>query len=77
MRIDRISNVAFLGNYLPRKCGIATFTTDLSEAVARVSPQLGVSVIAMTNTPETYNYPKRVSFEIRQHNIADYERAAD
>ncbi|GAX62138.1 glycosyl transferase group 1 [Candidatus Scalindua japonica] len=77
MRIDSISNVAFLGNYLPRKCGIATFTTDLSEAVSSVSPQLGVSVIAMTNTPETYNYPKRVSFEIRQHNIDDYKRAAD
>jgi hypothetical protein len=31
---SEINRIAFIGNYLPRQCGIATFTTDLCEAVA-------------------------------------------
>jgi glycosyltransferase involved in cell wall biosynthesis len=77
MKREEISNIAFLGNYLPRRCGIATFTTDLCEAVAKVSPMASVSAIAMTNTSEGYNYPKRVSFEIRQKSLSDYKKAAD
>ena len=28
------TRIAFVGNYLPRECGIATFTTDLCTALA-------------------------------------------
>ena len=34
--------IAFLGDYLPRKCGIATFTTDLRCAVAAEVPAINV-----------------------------------
>jgi hypothetical protein len=34
-----IRNIAFLSDYLPRKCGIATFTSDLLSAVATRHPQ--------------------------------------
>ena len=70
--------IAFVGNYLPRVCGIATFTKDLSEAVARrAGPNQPVIVAAMNDIPEGYQYPDRVKFELRQDYQVDYAHAAD
>ena len=70
--------IAFVGNYLPRVCGIATFTKDLSDAVARrAGSEQPVIVAAMNDTPEGYQYPSRVKFELRQDYQIDYARAAD
>ncbi len=70
--------IAFIGNYLPRVCGIATFTFDLAEAVARqAGAGLPVIVAAMNDSPESYAYPNRVKFELRQDYQIDYSRAAD
>ncbi len=74
---NKIKSIAFLGNYLPRKCGIATFTTDLARSCSENFPAMNVFSIAMTNTPEGYDYPPMVKFDIRDHNISDYKRAAD
>ncbi|MCH7589788.1 glycosyltransferase family 4 protein [PVC group bacterium] len=71
-------SIAFLGNYLPRKCGIATFTKDICEAVSKeVSKNCNVYAIAMTNRSEGYDYPERVKFDIRDQIVSDYEKAAD
>jgi len=71
-------SIAVIGNYLPRKCGIATFTTDLANAlvVAKPGPK-NVIVVAVNDVPEGYAYPDRVKFEIRDKVPADYLRAAD
>ena len=70
--------IAFIGNYLPRVCGIATFTHDLAEAVARhAGKDQPVIVTAMNDTLEGYAYPDRVKFEVRQDFQLDYARAAD
>ena len=70
--------IAFVGDYLPRNCGIATFTYDLAEAVAkRAGGNQPVIVVAMNDTPEGYAYPDRVKFEVRQDYPIDYSRAAD
>ncbi len=62
------SGIAFVGNYLPRRCGIATFTHDICEAVAIESDGSNdVFAVAMNDTPEGYPYPDRVHFEIRQN----------
>ena len=77
---DTLNNlgIVFLGNYLPRRCGIATFTTDLCEAVAREASDGGmVFAAAMNDTAEGYDYPERVKFELGQNAQADYLRAAD
>ena len=42
-----IHTIAMLGNHLPRHCGIATFTTDLSDAIGREMPELECFVLAM------------------------------
>jgi glycosyltransferase involved in cell wall biosynthesis len=70
--------IAFLSSYLPRACGIATFTHDLSDAVARQAGRnQPVIVAAMNDMEEGYNYPERVKFEVRQEYQVDYSRAAD
>lgn len=72
-----ILNIAFIGNYLPRQCGIATFTTSLCESVAAVRPGLSCFAVPITDTPEGYAYPDRVRFEIEEKNLESYRRAAD
>ncbi|MBI2090270.1 MAG: glycosyltransferase family 4 protein [Deltaproteobacteria bacterium] len=72
-----IHRIAMLGNYLPRQCGIATFTTDLCEAIA--AEYGGTTCIALpVNDIETgYAYPARVRFELTEKDIDSYLRAAD
>jgi glycosyltransferase involved in cell wall biosynthesis len=71
------TKIAFIGNYLPRKCGIATFTADLYEAVAEAQPDSDCFVLAMNDPGAEYNYPAQVRFEIQQNSLADYRSAAD
>jgi glycosyltransferase involved in cell wall biosynthesis len=70
-------NTIFIGSYVPRKCGIATFTNDLYKAIVAESKSNGHRVIAMNNIPEGYNYPEEVAFEIQRNHLPDYQRAAD
>src|SRR5579859_7501121 len=72
-----VRRVALLGNHLPRKCGIATFTTDLSDAIALVGPDLDCFVLAMNDSPHQYAYPGRVRFELADSDVGAYRRAAD
>jgi glycosyltransferase involved in cell wall biosynthesis len=70
--------IAIVGNYLPRICGIATFTSDLSEALAHKLPNPeNVIAIAMDDIEEGYDYPERVKFEIRENVLRDYINATD
>ena len=75
--IPELKRVAFIGNYLPRQCGIATFTTDLSDAFAAQFPDVQSMILAMNDTIEGYNYCDKVRYEIRESNLFDYERAAN
>jgi glycosyltransferase involved in cell wall biosynthesis len=72
-----IRKVAFLGDYLPRKCGIATFTTDLRCAVAKKFPALQCPVVPVNDLAEGYDYPAEVRFEIAEQDLPSYLRAAD
>jgi glycosyltransferase involved in cell wall biosynthesis len=72
-----IRRVAMLGNHLPRQCGIATFTTHLSEAIAGVAPDLDCFVLAMNDGLHQHAYPARVRFELADNDIGAYTRAAD
>src|SRR5437868_3285999 len=72
-----IRKVAFLGDYLPRKCGIATFTTDLRCAVAAEFPKLQCPVVPVNDIEDGYDYPPEVRFEIAEQDLPSYLRAAD
>ena len=63
MTATTIHRIAFLGDYLPRRCGIATFTADICEAVASKFPGCECLVGAVNDRPEGYDYPARIRFE--------------
>ena len=69
--------IAFIGNYLPRQCGIATFTTDLCEAVAAEHPGATCIALPVNDIEAGYAYPARVRFELAEKDIDSYHRAAD
>lgn len=72
-----ISKLAFVGNYIPRQCGIATFTTDLLTAVSSEVPSMECWAVAMNDVPSGYAYPQEVRFEINQRVLGEYRLAAD
>ena len=72
-----IRKVAFLGDYLPRKCGIASFTTDLRCAVAAEFPATQCLVVPVNDLAGGYDYPAEVRFEIAEQDLPSYLRAAD
>ncbi len=69
--------VAVVGNHLPRQCGIATFTTDLCDAIAAEYGAAGLSVVAINDPHSQYCYPARVRFEISESEPSYYKAAAD
>ena len=66
-----------LGNHLPRQCGIATFTTDLSGAIAGEFSTLDCFVVAMNDVGKLHAYPPRVRYEVAEEDIEAYRRAAE
>ncbi|MBE0646058.1 MAG: glycosyltransferase family 4 protein [Bacteroidetes bacterium] len=72
-----LDRLAFIGNYLPRLCGIATFTTDLCEAVASIYSATTCIALPVNDIEAGYPYPARVRFELAEKNIESYRRAAD
>src|ERR1700690_330993 len=75
--IQTIGRVAFIGNYLPRQCGIATFTTDLCETMAVEYNDISCIALPVNDTEAGYQYPPRVRFELIEKDIESYRRAAD
>jgi glycosyltransferase involved in cell wall biosynthesis len=73
----RTSHLAFVGDYVPRRCGIATFTADICEAIAEEFPKTKCIVGSVNDRAEGYDYPGRVRFEIEEKEIASYRRAAE
>src|SRR3989442_2260537 len=72
-----IRKIAFLGDHLPRKCGIATFTSDLLAAVATEYPQSQCFAVPVNDIKGGYDYPDVVRFEIEEQDLSSYQRAAD
>jgi glycosyltransferase involved in cell wall biosynthesis len=74
----RLDSVAVIGNYLPRQCGIATFTTDLCEALSmEIKNEKKPVAVVMDDALEGYDYPERVKLQVRDNVQSDYFRAAD
>ncbi len=71
-----IRHIALLGNYPPRRCGIATFTADTADALRQAFPNLQIDIYAMRNKSSGASGPP-VAFEIREDAMDDYLLAAD
>ena len=66
-----------IGNYLPRHCGIATFTTDLCEAISAEYGTARLLALPVNDTEEGYDYPARVRWSLAQDDVASYQEAAE
>jgi glycosyltransferase involved in cell wall biosynthesis len=71
------SRIAVIGNYLPRQCGIATFTTDLCTAISAQYGTTRLLALPVDDTDEGYDYPSRVRWSLAQDNVKSYEQAAE
>jgi glycosyltransferase involved in cell wall biosynthesis len=71
------SRIAVVGNYLPRQCGIATFTTDLCEAISTEYGAARLFALPINDTESGYAYPARVRLALAQDDLSSYEQAAD
>src|ERR1017187_5886182 len=71
------SRIAVVGNYLPRQCGIATFTTDLCEAISSEYGTARLFAVPVNDTESGYAYPARVRLTLAQDDLSSYEQAAD
>jgi glycosyltransferase involved in cell wall biosynthesis len=74
---SEIRKIAFVGDYLPRKCGIATFTHDMHASLAAAFPYAECCVVPVNDRPSGYDYPPEVRFEIDEPDLESYRRAAD
>jgi glycosyltransferase involved in cell wall biosynthesis len=74
---SKIRKIAFLGGFLPRRCGIATFTSDLLAAVAAEYPQSQCFSVPVNDIKGGYEYPDVVRFEIEEQDLSSYQCAAD
>src|SRR5581483_2292696 len=74
---SRIRKIALVGDYLPRKCGIATFTHDMYASLAGRFPEAECFVVPVDDRPDGYDYPAEVRFEIAEQDLESYRRAAD
>jgi len=77
MEDTSITRLAFLGDYVPRRCGIATFTSDLCRSIAGVYRKCSFEVITVNDTEGGYAYPPEVRFEIPDQDVDSYHRAAE
>ncbi len=74
---SKVHKIAFVGDHLPRKCGIATFTSDLLGAVAAAYPHSQCFSVSVNDIRGGYDYPEVVRFEIEEQDLSSYLRAAD
>ncbi|MCL5984931.1 MAG: glycosyltransferase family 4 protein [Actinobacteria bacterium] len=78
--ISKPLKISFIGTYLPRKCGIATFTYDVSKNVQDQisrSNYKAVEIVAINNVSQKYRYDPEVKFEIEEQKLSDYISAAN
>ena len=76
-QVQPLKKVAVIGNFVPRRCGIATFTTDLVEAMSAQAPETVFWTLVMNDVPGGYPYPAQVRFEIDDSKLSDYALAAE
>src|ERR1700675_1916464 len=71
------SRIAVIGNYLPRQCGIATFTTDLCAAISAEYGTARLLALPVNDTEEGYDYPARVRWSLAQDEVKSYQEAEE
>lgn len=69
--------VIYVSSYIPHRCGIATYTKDLTNAINLLNPRALAEIMAINRKGENLEYPWEVKFKIDQDNLSTYLQAAD
>ncbi len=77
LNVPSVRKLALIGSYVPRQCGIATFSADVVRSISTEYPNCEVIVCAVNDGKEEYSYPAEVKLQIEQHEIESYWTAAD
>ena len=70
-------NSIFISSYIPRKCGIATYTSDLTRAINLINPYSKSEIVALIKPEDKIDYPPEVKLKINQYKVDSYIKAAD
>jgi len=73
---NRRINSTFISSYIPRKCGIATYTKDLTRAINLINPYSKSEIVALIKPEDKIDYPPEVKFKINQYKVDSYIKAA-
>jgi len=74
---NKSNNSIFISSYTPRKCGIATYTKDLTQAIHLINPYSKLEIVALIKPEDKIDYPPEVKFKINQYKVDSYIKAAD
>ena len=74
---NKCINAIYISSFIPRKCGIATYTKDLTVAINLINPCSKAEIMALIKPEDKINYPPQVKFKIYQNKIESYIKAAD
>lgn len=77
MKSRKPIKVIYLSTYIPQKCGIATFTKDVTSAINLINPKALAEVMAIVKENEKIDFPWEVKYKIDYNNIDSYIRAAE
>ncbi|MBU4601919.1 glycosyl transferase, partial [bacterium] len=74
---NKCINSIFISSYIPRKCGIATYTKDLTRAINLINPYSKSEIVALVKPEDKIDYPPEVKLKINQYKVDSYVKAAD
>ena len=76
-RQERPLNVIYVSSYIPRKCGIATYTKDLTSAINLLNARSLAEILAVNHVEDELEYPWEAKFKIAYDDLATYLSAAE
>lgn len=76
-KLKRAVKAIYISSYIPRKCGLATYTKDLTTAINALNPEYLAKIIAVDEPGSDHNYPWEVAGRIQQNNRQSYLNIAD
>jgi len=77
MRQRKPIKIICISTYIPQKCGIATFTKDVTSAINLINPKALVEIMAIAKKEEEIVFPWEVKYRIEFDNKESYLEAAD
>lgn len=70
--------VIYVSTYIPQKCGIATFTKDVTTAINMLNPYALAEIVAIVKEgEENLEFPREVKYKIQRNNLESYKQAAN